>query len=136
LTIYNPSSATSPITITEIEYSTFTSISAPTEAAQGAPFPISGRLTFREGGITYGLGGRSIALTYNGTSLGSATTDGSGNYSKSVTINTSGSYTLKASFAGASGLAASSAAMGVRIGIAQPATLILAALAAYFLLRK
>ena len=136
MTIYNPSSATSPITITEIEYSTFTSISAPTEAAQGAPFPISGRLTFREGGITYGLGGRSIALTYNGTSLGSVTTDGSGNYSKSVTINTSGSYTLKASFAGASGLAASSAAMGVRIGIAQPATLILAALAAYFLLRK
>ena len=136
MTIYNPSSATRQITIQELVYSTFMSISAPSSVAQGTPFPISGRLTFMEGGVEYGLGGRSIALTYNGTSLGSATTDGSGNYSKSVTINTSGSYTLKASFAGASGLAESSAAMGVRIGIAQPATLILAALAAYFLLRK
>ena len=134
--IYNPSSATRQITIAEIEYSTFLNINAAGLVDQGAPFPISGRLTFMEGGVEYGLGGRSIALSYNGTSLGSATTDGSGNYSKSVTINTSGSYTLKASFAGASGLAASSAVLGVRIGVAQPATLILAALAAYFLLRK
>ena len=135
MTIYNPSSATSPITITEIEYSTFTSISAPTEAAQGAPFPISGRLTFREGGITYGLGGRTISLTYNGTSLGSATTDGDGNYSKSVFIVSSGSFTLKASFAGESGLAASSASMGVQIGETSPVALVIIALAAYFLLR-
>jgi len=89
-----------------------------------------------EGGVEYGLGGRTITLTYNGTSLGSVTTDGSGNYSKSVTINSSGSFTLKAAFAGASGLAASSASMGVRIGATSPVTLIIIALAAYLLLRK
>ena len=84
----------------------------------------------------FGLGGRTITLSRNGTSLGSTTTDGSGNYSKSVTINTSGSFTLKAAFAGGSGLAASSASMGVQIGAISPAALIIAALAAYFILRK
>ena len=136
MAIYNPSSATRQITIADIVYSTFLSINAPGLVDQGAPFPISGRLTFMEGGIEYGLGGRTIALTYNGTSLGSATTDGSGNYSKSVTINSSGSFTLKASFAGGSGLAASSASMGVQIGEIPPVMLIVLALAAYFLLRK
>ena len=135
MTIYNPSSATRQITIEELVYSTFMSISAPSSVAQGTPFPISGRLTFMEGGVEYGLGGRTITLQRNGTSLGSTTTDGSGNYSKSVTINTSGTFTLKASFAGGSGLAASSAAMGIQIGVIPPATLILAALVAYFLLR-
>ena len=135
MTIYNPSSATRQITIQELVYSTFMSISAPGSVAQGTPFPISGRLTFMEGGVEYGLGGRTIALSRNGTSLGSVTTDGSGNYSKSVTINTSGTFTLKAAFAGASGLAASSASMGVQIGAVSPAVLIIAALAAYFILR-
>ena len=134
--IYNPSSATRQITIAEIEYSTFLNINAAGLVDQGAPFPISGRLTFMEGGVEYGLGGRSIALSYNGTSLGSATTDGSGNYSKSVTINSSGSFTLKAAFAGGSGLAASSASMGIQIGVTSPVTLLLLALGAYYLLRK
>jgi len=88
-----------------------------------------------EGGVEYGLQGRTIELTYNGTSLGSVTTDGNGNYAESVTINTSGTFTLKAAFAGASGLAASSASMGVQIGDVSPVTLIVVALAAYFLLR-
>lgn len=135
MTIYNPSSATRQITIQELVFSTFMSINAPGLVDQGAPFPISGRLTFMEGGQEFGLGGRTIALSRNGTSLGSVTTDGSGNFSKSVTINTSGTFTLKAAFAGGSGLAASSASMGVRIGVASPAMLVIAALAAYFLLR-
>jgi len=116
-------------------FSTFMSINAPSLVEQGIPFPISGRLTFMEGGVEYGLGGRTISLTYNGTSLGSVTTDGSGNYSKSVTLDVSGTFTLKAAFAGASGLAASSASMGVQIGAVSPAVLIIAALAAYFILR-
>ena len=135
MTIYNPSSATRQITIEETVRSTYLSISAPSAVEQGVPFGITGKLTFIEGGVEYGLGGRSISLSHNGTSLGSVTTDGSGNYSKSVTINTSGTYTLKAAFAGGSGLAASSAIMGVRIGALSPATLIIATLAAYFLLR-
>ena len=134
--IYNPSSATRQITIAEIEYSTYLNINAAGLVDQGSPFPISGRLTFMEGGVEYGLGGRSIALSYNGTSLGSATTDGSGNYSKSVTINSSGSFTLRAAFAGGSGLAASSASMGIQIGVTSPVTLLLLALGAYYLLRK
>ena len=136
MTIYNPSSATRQITIQELVYSTFMSVSAPSLGAQGTPFTMSGRLTFIEGGQEYGLGGRTISLSYNGTSLGSTTTDGNGNYSKSVTITPSGVYTLKAAFAGASGLSASSASIGVRIGDGLPITLILAALAAYYLLRK
>ena len=135
MTIYSPSSVTRQITIEELVYSTFMSMFAPPLVDQSAPFPVSGRLTFMEGGVEYGLGGRTIELTYNGTSLGSVTTDGSGNYAKSVTINTSGTFTLKAAFAGASGLAASSASMGVQIGAVSPAVLMIAALAAYFLLR-
>ena len=134
--IYNPSSATRQITIAEIEYSTFLNINAAGLVDQGSPFPISGRLTFMEGGVEYGLGGRSIALSYNGTSLGTVTTDGSGNYSKSVTINSSGSFTLKAAFAGGFGLAASSASMGIQIGETSPVALLIIAVAAYFLLRK
>ena len=108
------------------------SIYAPTSAVQGTSFPVSGSLTFMEGGVEHGLGGRTITLTYNGTSLGSVTTD----YAKYVTINASGSFTLKAAFAGGTGLAASSATTGVQIGEIPSATLILVALAAYFLLRK
>ena len=136
MTIYKSSSATKQITILELEYATKTTISAPSSASQGTPFPISGRLTFREGGIDYGLGGRTIGLSYNGISLGITTTDGSGNYSKSVSIGTDGSFTLKAAFAGSAGLAASSATTGVQIGVIAPATLVIAALAAYLLLRR
>ena len=136
MTIYSPSSATRQITIEETVRSTFLSINAPSAVEQGVPFGITGKLTFMEGGVEYGLGGRSISLSYNGTSLGSATTDGSGNYSKSVTIGSSGSFTLRAEFAGGSGLAASSASMGVRIGVTSPVILVIAAITAYFLLRK
>ena len=112
------------------------SIYAPASAVQGTSFPVSGSLTFMEGSVEHGLGGRTIDLTYNGTSLGSVTTDGNGDYAKYVTITASGSFTLKAAFAGGTGLAASSATTGVQIGEIPSATLILVALAAYFLLRK
>ena len=135
MTIFNPSSATRQITIQEMVYSTFMTIYAPSLVDQGVSFPISGRLTFMEGTQEFGIQGRTIELTYNGTSLGSVTTDDDGGYATFVTMDTSGTFTLKAAFAGGSGLSASSASIGVQIGDTPPVALVIIALAAYFLLR-
>ena len=136
MTIYRSSSATSQITIQELEYSTLMTIFAPSLVDQGAPFPISGRLSFMEGGVEYGLGGRTISLTYNGTSLGSVTTDGGGYYAESVIIDTSGTYTLTAAFAGSTGLAASNATTGVQIGEISLGLLAFLGVLAYLMVRK
>ena len=135
---YLPSAVTRQVTILEFEYSTSITISSPpvgSEYTQGAQFPFSGRLVFREGGTDYGLNGRTINLSYNG-SFGSAVTDSNGYWSKSVSIPNYGTYTLRASYAGESGLAASEASRTVGGALALDPVLLLAALAGgYFLLR-
>jgi len=78
-------------------------ISAPSNVAVGTPFTVTGKLTFREGGVDYPLQDRTISLSYNGVSLGSTTTGIDGTYNITVSIPEPGIYTLKASYAGESG---------------------------------
>ena len=100
----------------EEETPTTLTLSAPSSVVVGVPFTISGRLTFREGGVDYPLQGRTIELSYNGVSLGTATTGSDGTYSKSVTIPDVGTYTLMANYAGESGL--TSAQISMRLSAA------------------
>jgi len=79
-------------------------IKAPLNVGVEIPFNVSGRLTFREGGVDYPLQGRTIRLSYNGVSLGSTTTGADGTYNITVSIPKPGTYTLKAVYAGESGL--------------------------------
>jgi len=112
---YLPSSATDTITISQLEYPTMLTCVCPDAATEKSPFPITGKLTFREGGVDYGLEGRPIALKYDGTSIGTVTTGTGGNYSTSIIIPTFGTYTITASYAGESGMTAAAATAGVRI---------------------
>lgn len=109
-----PSQATRNISVAELDVGTSLSISAPASVAQGAGFEISGILLRNDtaGPVPY----VSIALSYNGTSLGSATTGLYGDYSKSVSIPSVGAFTLTASFAGASGFMGSEAFKNISIG--------------------
>jgi len=84
-------------------------IKAPLNVGVGVPFTVSGRLTFREGGVDYPLQGRTINLSYNGVSLGSTTTGADGTYSITVSIPQPGTYTLKAVYAGESGISSAQA---------------------------
>ena len=108
-----PSSATRSITIQPLDVSTSLTISAPSSAKKGGSFVISGILIRNDtsGPVT----GASITLSYNGTSLGSATTGVDGDYLKTVSIGSEGTFTLKANFAGGSGYAASTAQSVVRV---------------------
>jgi len=106
---YLPSTAQTTITVAELEYPTSLTISAPETVAKDTPFTVSGKLTFREGGVDYPLQGRTIALSYNGVSLGTVTTGTDGTYSKSVMIPEVGTFTIKAEYAGESGLSPSRA---------------------------
>jgi len=79
-------------------------IKAPSNVAVGTPFTVTGKLTFREGGVDYPLQGRTISLSYNGVSLGKTTTGADGTYNVTVSIPEPGTYTLEASYAGEAGL--------------------------------
>jgi len=83
-------------------------LTAPTSAAEKVPFTVSGQLTYREGGVDYGLGGRTIILT--GADAAKIVITGSGGaYSASLTISQIGTYTITASYAGETGLSAADA---------------------------
>ena len=80
-------------------------ISAPANVTTGAPFTVSGKLTRTD--TNAGISGQTITFRYGATPAGSTTTNTTGNYSSSVTIATPGTFTLKSSFAGATGLGGS-----------------------------
>lgn len=106
---YQPSSASKSIIIGEMVIATYLTLSIPAgPIAEKTPFIATGRLTFKEGGIDYGLQGRTINLT-GADAPTSIVTLADGTYSKSLTISRFGTYTITASFAGASGLAAAEA---------------------------
>jgi len=85
------------ITITEPEppppYVNSVTISAPSSADENQSFTITGRVRDQYGA---GMGGVTVYLQRNGASIGSATTNSTGYYSKSHSISTAGVYTLKA----------------------------------------
>jgi len=123
------SSATRSITIQPLDVATSITISAPSSAKKGASFTISGILIRNDTGGP--VPSASISLSYNGTSLGSATTGVDGDYLRTVSIGAEGTFTLKASFAGGSGYAASTAqrSVSVREEVLPPAAQIIPILA-------
>lgn len=124
-----PSTATRTITITPADVPTTLTISAPTSAKKGASFPISGMLIRNDTGGPVPFA--SITLRYNGVSLGSTTTGVDGDYLKTVSIGTEGTFTLKAAFAGGSGYAASEAQTKLSVGdLVVPITNLLVGVAA------
>jgi hypothetical protein len=59
-----------------------------------------------------------VSLYYDGTKIGDVTTGSDGSYSKTASIPTSGTYTLKASYAGEGfGLAPTFSIMGLQVSI-------------------
>jgi hypothetical protein len=111
---YQASSASKQVTISELVYATALTLVVPTNPiAEGTGFAVSGRLTYREGGVDYGLSGRTINIS--GGVTGTLTTGTDGSYSLNTVIAHFGTYTITASFAGATGLSASYATGGVNV---------------------
>ncbi len=109
-----PSTATRTITITPADVTTVLTISAPSSAKKGASFNISGILVRADTGGP--VPSASIPLSFNGNSLGVATTGVDGDYLKTVSIGVDGTFTLKAAFAGGGGYAASTAQTRLSVG--------------------
>ena len=98
---YLPSQATRTITVTSLDSATNLTINAPSTTPQGQPFIIAGVLKRSDTGTP--LSGETIALSLNGTPLGSTTTRLIGEsimYELQVTLDTVGTFTLRADFAG------------------------------------
>ena len=109
-----PSSATRNIVVEELQVGTTLTISAPSSVTQGASFVISGIFIMNDTGGP--VPNATISLSYDGTSLGSATTGVDGDYLKTVSIPSVGSFTLRADYAGGGGFAGSEAFRNVSIG--------------------
>jgi hypothetical protein len=98
-----------------VAYPTRISISAPDQVTPGQTFTISGKLEYQSSPTAWArLAGRTVSLYYNGNKIADVTTGSDGSYSATASIPTSGTYTLKAVFAG-EGFASASAAMLVRL---------------------
>jgi hypothetical protein len=98
-----------------VAYPTRISISAPDQVAPGQTFTISGKLEYQSSPTAWaGLAARTVSLYYNGNKIADVTTASDGSYSKSASIPTSGTYTLKASYAG-EGFAAAAAFLGLTV---------------------
>ena len=86
--------ATRSITVTlPLPYVNTVTISAPSSVDVLTSFTVSGYVKDQYGN---GMGGVSVSLYRDSASIGSATTSSSGYYSKSTSISTAGTYTLKA----------------------------------------
>jgi len=117
-----------------VAYPTRISISAPSQVTPGQTFTISGKLEYQSSPTAWaGLAGRTVSLYYNGNKIADVTTGSDGSYSATASIPTSGTYTLKASYAGEGfGLAPVLALLGIGVEVpleplAQYATYALAA---------
>ena len=118
-----PSSASRNITILAPDVNTSLTISAPSSRNPGESFVISGMLIRNDTGGP--VPNASVSLTVDGGSIGSVTTGVDGDYIKSTSINTPGTHSLRASFAGGSGFAASTASQNISVGIIESLTPIL-----------
>ncbi len=138
MVILNPSQATKSIQILQLEAPTSLTIVAPDSVTQGVSFNIAGLLLRTDTNVP--VPGAMIKISYNGITIGNVFTDDLGRYLVPASINIPGTWVLKASFAGATGLGASSANFTTRIGepgaIGTVGILALLGAAAYLLLRK
>jgi hypothetical protein len=92
-------------------------LSAPSSVAPNEAFTVSGYLERETALGTWGaVAGATVSIFYNTTKLGDATTGSDGYFSLSgCKIPTSGTYTLKASYAGADIPAAAVAFLGITV---------------------
>jgi len=113
---YQPSSVSKSIIIGQLLYPTFLTLDIPAgPIAEKVPFIASGRLTYQESGSVFpGLQGRTITIT-GADATKTVVTGADGIYSTSLTISKFGTYTITASYAGETGLAASSAYGGMSV---------------------
>ena len=86
-------SATRSIIIHYIPYVFSVSISAPSSVNAGQSFTVSGQVKDQYG---YGYGGVTVTLYRNGSPFASIFADSNGYYSRTTSIITAGTYTLKA----------------------------------------
>jgi hypothetical protein len=89
--------------IGDVAYPTTLTLTAPDSVGVGKPFTISGRLTYQASSDPtnqVGLGGRTITIYYDTNKLAEARTGTDGSYSVTVSIPTTGTYWLKATYAG------------------------------------
>jgi hypothetical protein len=85
----------------QVAYPTRISISAPSQVIVGQKFTVSGKLEYQSSSTAWsGLSGKTVSIYYNSTKLADVTTDSGGNYSATVSIPFTGTYTLKAVYAG------------------------------------
>jgi hypothetical protein len=99
-----------------IAFPTRISITAPDRVAPNQSFTISGKLEYEsDSGVWSPLAGKTVSLYYNTTKIADVTTASDGTYSATASIPTSGTYTLKASYAGEGFTAAALAVLGVTV---------------------
>jgi hypothetical protein len=85
----------------KVAYPTRISISAPESVVVGKPFTITGKLEYEsDAGVWSGLAGKTVSIYYDGTLLGQPKTASDGTFSLTAIIPISGTYTLKAVYAG------------------------------------
>jgi len=111
-------SNTVTITVTEEEIGTNLTISVPSKADVGEEFMIQGNLTetLNDGPLT----NMDVNIYVNDNLLTTLQTAGDGGYSMYHSINTVGSYTIKAEFPGVQGYKASTAKTGIGVGGVPP----------------
>jgi len=91
----------SPTVMVAVAFPTRISISAPSSVRPGETFTVTGVLEYEElPGMWTPLAGRTVTVYFNTTIFGQATTGSDGRYSVQGSIPSTGSYTLKAVFAG------------------------------------
>jgi hypothetical protein len=100
----------------QVAYPTRLSISAPDTVLPNQPFAITGKLEYRRlPNVWDPMAYKTVSLYYNGTKIANVTTGIDGSYNKpDANIPTSGTYTLKALFAG-EGFAAAAAFLGLTV---------------------
>lgn len=85
----------------KVAYQTSITIEAPDKVARGTPFTVSGALRCRSAPDTWSpLPYKTVSIYYNGNKLADARTGSDGGYSVQVSIPTTGTFTLKAVYAG------------------------------------
>jgi len=95
-------------------------LTAPAEATPGESITVSGRLRYEDApGVWVPISGASIPIYVDGVLKGTVTTGADGSYSLIITApTTSGTYTIRATYAGTvPGAAAAFAILGFQVGL-------------------
>jgi len=128
--IENSTLTSSPIKTGACAFPTRISITAPDRVVPGASFTISGKLEYESNsGVWSPLAGRTVSLYYNTTKITDVTTGSDGSYSASASIPSSGTYMLKASYAG-EGFALASALAQIKLAVPESVKPLITPLAA------